>query len=511
MKILLVYPQYPDTFWSFKHVLRFINKKATLPPLGLMTVAAMLPPEWEKKLVNLNTDTLQDRDIEWADYVFISAMIVQQSSVRAIIKRCKALGTKTVAGGPLFTTGCEEFGIEFGFDDIDHLVLSEAENTMPQLVQDLENGSARHIYKAEEFPDIAETPIPMWSLIDMKKYHLMCLQYSRGCPFDCEFCDIPVINGHKPRTKNTDQILGELDALYREGWRGIIFFVDDNFIGNRKKLKAETLPAIIDWMQRRKHPFSFLTEASINLADDKELMKLMTDAGFDTVFVGIETPNEESLKECNKAANKNRDLLSSVKTLQNYGFQVQGGFIVGFDSDPPSIFRRQINFIQQSGILTAMVGLLNAPPETRLYKRLKAENRILPSGSGDNTDGTINFIPKMSHEALVNGYRQILNKIYAPKPYYERIRTFLSEFQPQSRRGGRPHPRQLVSLLKSMWILGVTEKGRRQYWQLFISTLFRAPRSFPLCISLAVQGFHFRKVAEKISLTPVQSTGNGRE
>jgi radical SAM superfamily enzyme YgiQ (UPF0313 family) len=264
-------------------------------------------------------------------------------------------------------------------------------------------------------------------------------------------------------------------------------------------------------MQRRKHPFSFLTEASINLADDKELMKLMTDAGFDTVFVGIETPNEESLKECNKAANKNRDLLSSVKTLQNYGFQVQGGFIVGFDSDPPSIFRRQINFIQQSGILTAMVGLLNAPPETRLYKRLKAENRILPSGSGDNTDGTINFIPKMSHEALVNGYRQILNKIYAPKPYYERIRTFLSEFQPQSRRGGHPHPRQLVALLKSMWILGVTEKGRRQYWQLFISTLFRAPKSFPLCISLAVQGFHFRKVAEKISLTPVQSTGNGRE
>jgi len=511
LKILLVYPHYPDTFWSFKHVLRFINKRATLPPLGLMTVAAMLPPEWEKKLVDLNTDTLQDKDIKWADYVFISAMIVQKSSVPAIINRCKALETKIVAGGPLFTTGCEEFGLEFGFDDIDHLVLSEAENIMPQLVQDLENGSAKHIYQAEEFPDIAKTPIPLWSLIDMRKYHLMCLQYSRGCPFDCEFCDIPVINGHKPRTKGKNQILGELDALYREGWRGIIFFVDDNFIGNRKKLKSETLPAIVEWMQRRKHPFSLITEVSINLADDKELMRLMTDAGFDTVFVGIETPYEESLKECNKAANKNRDLLSSVKTLQNYGFQVQGGFIVGFDSDPPSIFRRQINFIQQSGIMTAMVGLLNAPPETRLYKRLKAENRILPAGSGDNTDGTINFIPKMPYEALIRGYSQILNKIYAPKPYYERIKTFLGEFQPQSRRKGHPHPRQLIALIKSMWILGVMEKGRRQYWQLFVSTLFRTPRVFPLCISLAVQGFHFRKVAEKISLTPVQSIGSGRE
>ena len=229
--------------------------------------------------------------------------------------------------------------------------------------------------------------------------------------------------------------------------------------------------------------------------------------GLTPVFIGIETPNEESLNECNKVANKNRDLLSSVKTLQNYGFQVQGGFIVGFDSDPPSIFRRQINFIQQSGIMTAMVGLLNAPPETRLYKRLKAENRILPGASGDNTDGTTNFIPKMPYDTLVSGYRQILNKIYAPKPYYERIKTFLREFRPQGKRKGHPDPCSLIALIKSMWILGVMEKGRRQYWQLFVSTLFRTPRVFPLCIGLAIQGFHFRKVAEKISLTPVQGIG----
>jgi len=500
VKILLTYPQYPDTFWSFKHALRFINKRATLPPLGLLTVAAMLPSGWEKKLVNLNSENLHDKDIKWADYVFISAMAVQQRSARDIIDRCKKLETKTVGGGPLFTTGYEEFG----FDDIDHLVFSEAENIIPQFVKDLENGCAKHIYESTEFPDITKTPIPLWSLIDKDKYQLMSIQYSRGCPYDCEFCDITVINGHRPRTKNANQILAEMDILYDEGWRGSVFFVDDNFIGNKRKLKAEILPAIIQWMTERKHPFSFCTEASINLADDDELMRMMTNAGFDTVFVGIETPNEESLAECNKITNKNRDLLASVKKIQNHGFQVQGGFIVGFDSDPPSIFKHQINFIQNSGICTAMVGILNAPPETRLYKRLKKENRILPGGSGDNTDGATNFIPKMPYETLVSGYRHILNTIYAPKHYYERIKTFLKEYKPQSKRNGNVHPRYIAALIKSMLILGIKERGRRQYWNLFFATLLKNTKFFPLYITLAIQGFHFRKVAQKIQLTPVQ-------
>ncbi len=315
MKVLLVCPQYSDTFWSFKHALSFIFKRSNFPPLGLLTVAAMLPPEWVKKLVDMNTDPLNNDDIKWADYVFISAMAAQQHSVRQVINRCKEFGSKIVAGGPLFTTGHESLG----FDDIDHLVLSEAENTLPLFLEDLEKGCARHIYESKVRPDITTTPLPLWSLIDKKKYRSMNIQYSRGCPFDCEFCDITVMNGRKPRTKTTAQILNEIEILYNSGWRSSVFLVDDNFIGNKRKLKSEVLPAIIEWMKEKKYPFTFATEVSINLADDEELMMLMTDAGFDTLFVGIETPNDESLSECDKITNRGRDLLASVKTLQNHG------------------------------------------------------------------------------------------------------------------------------------------------------------------------------------------------
>jgi len=500
LKILLVYPQYPDTFWSFKHALKFISKKAAFPPLGLLTVAAMLPDEWEKKLVDMNTTTLTDKDLKWADYVFISAMVVQQNSAREVINRCKEFGTRVVAGGPVFSTGYEEFG----YDDIDHLIVNEAENILPLFLEDLEKGCARHIYTIKERPDITKTPIPLWSLIDKKKYELMSIQYSRGCPFNCEFCDIVVMNGHIPRTKDKKQILAELDALYNQGWRGSVFFVDDNFIGNKRKLKLEILPAIIEWMEERKHPFSLLTEASINLADDEELMRLMIEAGFETVFVGIESPNEESLVECNKLPNKNRDLMAAVKKIQNHGFQVQGGFIVGFDSDPFSIFKSQISFIQKSGIVTAMVGVLWAPPETRLYKRLKKENRLLPGGSGDNTDGSTNFIPKMGRERLASGYKHIVNTIYAPKPHYERIKTFLKEYKPKSKRKGNLSLRYIGALIKSMWVLGIKEKGRRYYWRLFAWTLLRKPKSFPLSITFAIEGFHFRKVAKKVHVPTIR-------
>ena len=497
MKILLVYPQYPDAFWSFKHALKFISKKAAFPPLGLLTVAAMLPEEWQKKLVDMNITTLTDEDIKWADYVFISAMIVQQKSVKEVIAQCGELHAKIVAGGPLFTTGYEQFNL----GDVDHLVLGEAEDTLPLLLEDLQKGCAQHIYESNEHPEITETPIPLWELVDMGKYASMNVQYSRGCPFNCEFCDIVILNGHRPRTKDKSQLIAEFEALYGQGWRSSVFIVDDNFIGNKRKLKEETLPAMVEWSQKRKYPFRFFTEASINLADDEELMQLMTKAGFDTVFVGIETPNEESLVECSKFQNVNRDLVASVKKMQNYGLEVQGGFIVGFDSDPVSIFKSQINFIQKSGIVTAMVGLLNAPPGTRLYHRLKKENRLLPYGSGDNTDGTMNFIPKMNQETLITGYKNVVKTIYSAKPYYERIKTFLEEYKPQKPRKaaeGKIHFYEIKALIKSMWVLGVKEKGRRHYWGLFSSTLLRKPRLFPLFITLTVYGFHFRKVAEKI-------------
>jgi len=299
-------------------------------------------------------------------------------------------------------------------------------------------------------------------------------------------------------------MLAELEALYHQGWRGSVFIVDDNFIGNKKKLKLEILPAIIEWGNGKKHPFTLSTEASVNLADDEELMKLMVEAGFSGVFIGIETPNEESLVECNKLPNINRDLVASVKRIQNHGLEVRGGFIVGFDSDPLSIFKDQISFIQKSGIVTAMVGLLNAPRGSRLYQRLKQENRLLNDSSGDNTDCSINFIPKMDYEALIDGYKHILDTIYSPKQYYERVKIFLKEYKPRGQIASRLQFQHIRALVKSIWFLGIREKERRYYWKLFLSTLLKQPRKFPLSIGLGVSGYHFRKVALRCVSIPVE-------
>jgi radical SAM superfamily enzyme YgiQ (UPF0313 family) len=488
MKILLVYPEFPDTFWSFKHALKFIRKKAGAPPLGLLTVAAMLPSDWEKRLVDLNVTHLTEQDLAWADYVFISAMVVQRESVRAILERCKTVGVKVVAGGPLFTMEHEQFL------DVDHFVLNEAEETLAPFLRDLEQGQARGVYASEEFPDIHQTPVPLWHLADLRHYETISIQFSRGCPFNCDFCNVTALLGHRPRTKTVAQIIAELDSLYALGWRKGIFFVDDNFIGNKKQIKSEVLPALIEW-RKGKIGMPFSTEVSINLADDPLLLRLMVQAGFDAVFVGIETPNEASLVECSKNQNKGRDLVESVKQLQHAGLQVQGGFIVGFDNDSPSIFQQQIDFIQKSGIVTAMVGLLQAPLGTRLYERMQEEGRLVDEFSGDNVDGSTNIIPRMGLEPLREGYRKILNRLYTPKFYYERVLTFLREYQP--RRIRIPwDPQYLLALWRSIYQLGIRGVERVQYWRLFFWTLFRRPRLFPLAITFAIYGFHFRQVIE---------------
>lgn len=489
-KVLLIYPRYPDTFWSFKHILRFISKKAAFPPLGLLTVAAQLPKNWKKKLIDMNVTTLEDKDLEWADYVFISAMIVQKEEVGKIIERCQRLKVKIVAGGPLFTTGYREF------KEIDHFVLNEAETTLPSFLKDLKNGCPKHLYTSCKRPDIRKTPLPLWNLIKMKDYASMVVQYSRGCPFNCEFCDIIIMNGRIPRTKDKNQLLREFDVLYEKGWRGGIFIVDDNFIGNRLKVK-EVLPGVIAWMKEKNYPFTLSTEASINLADDEELMELMIEAEFKTVFIGIETPNEESLTECGKLQNKNRDLVASVRKIQNCGFQVMGGFIVGFDNDPPSIFEKQIEFIQKSGIVTAMVGLLNALPGTRLWKRLKENGRLLKNTSGNNIDCSINFIPKMNYETLISGYKKILKTIYSSKIYYERIMTCLKEIKPV-RKSKVFHFYYLGALIQSIWFLGIKNRGRKYYWKIILESLFRYPRLFPEAVSLSIYGFHFQKIVENL-------------
>lgn len=496
MNILLVYPEYPDTFWSFKHALKFISKKASFPPLGLLTIAAMLPGEWNKKLVDVNVNPLSDTDIHWADYVFISAMSVQKPSAAVIIKRCKALGATVVAGGPLFTAEYQDF------PDVDHFVLNEGEITLPQFLKDLDEGTLKPMYTSDQWADVSTTPPPLWNLIDMKNYATLNLQYSRGCPFNCEFCDITVLFGRVPRVKTKEQLLNELELLYGQGWRGGVFFVDDNFIGNKIRLKKEILPAIIQWMEEKGRPFTFVTEVSIDFSDDSELMSLMVEAGFDTVFIGIETPNEESLVECNKYQNKNRDLIACIKKIQHSGLEVQAGFIVGFDNDPLNIFDRITSFIQESGIVSAMVGLLNAPLGTKLYQRLAKEGRILENFTGSNTDFSINFVPRMDYQILIEGYRKIVGTIYSPRHYYLRVKTFLEEYRPFNKNSFRMKGHDMAALFKSIFYLGILGKERLHYWKLFLWSLFRKPSLFPMAITFSIYGFHYRKTFEAIPEKP---------
>ena len=488
MKVLLIYPEFPDTFWSFKHALKFIRKKSSAPPLGLLTVSSMLPIHWEQRLVDLNIRSLTNKDLAWADMVFISAMTVQRDPAKRVISRCKKAGLPVVAGGPLFTMEFDQF------DEVDHLVLNEAEITLPEFLTDLEENQTRRVYTTDSYPDLCKTPPPRWSLLNFNQYDSMPMQFSRGCPYNCDFCNVTALLGHRPRIKSTEQILIELNGLYKLGWRSSVFFVDDNFIGNRRYLKDDLLPALARW-RKGKTGFSFNTEATINLADDDELIQLMVKAGFSKVFIGIETPDNLGLEECNKGQNVNRDLVKDVKHLQRSGLEVQGGFIVGFDSDNQSIFQRQIDFIQNSGIVTAMVGMLQAPPGTKLYERLKKENRLVGGMSGDNADGNTNIIPKMGIENLREGYRHLMGQIYSPNQFYQRVKTFLEEYQPQKIKSPLTWQR-FLAFFRSVYHLGIIDRERRHYWNLLLWTLKERPAMFSTAITMAIYGYHFNKICE---------------
>ncbi|MGM0551845.1 MAG: B12-binding domain-containing radical SAM protein [Bacteroidota bacterium] len=488
MNILLVYPQYPDTYWSFKHVLKFISKKAAVPPLGLATVAAMLPKDWQKQLVDLNVEALTDSHLEWADYVLISGMYIQKKSIAEILLRCQRYPAKVIAGGPLFT---QEYK---NYPQIDHFILNEAEITLPLFLADLKSGTAKKLYQTDAYADLSQTPVPAYHLLKRKAYFYMNLQISRGCPYNCDFCEITALLGHKVRMKSTRQILNELDTLYNLHWRGPVAVVDDNFIGQKKVIKQSLLPAIIQWMEAHHYPFSFNSQTSIDLADDKELLRMMRKAGFTSTFIGIETPMEESLHSCHKVQNENRNLLESVKQIQQAGLQVSGGFIVGFDSDNSSVFQRQIDFIQKSGIVTAMVGLLNAPKNTRLYNQMKEENRLTEEATGNNTDYTMNFVPKMSTRELLEGYQHIIQSIYSEKAYYQRIREHLRIYQPVKAGKSRVDIAHIQAFIKSIFILGIANKKRLEYWKFFFWTLVKTPHLFINAITYAVYGYHFRKI-----------------
>jgi radical SAM superfamily enzyme YgiQ (UPF0313 family) len=488
MKILLIYPVYPDTFWSFKHILPFISPRAAFPPLGLLTVAAMLPEQWEKRLVDVNVAPLRDEDLAWADLVLVSAMLVQEAGARDVIARARAMGKRIVAGGPAFSAQPERF------PGVDYFVLNEAESTLPSFLEDLRRGVPKPLYTSAERPDIARTPIPQWDLINFRDYVTMSVQYSRGCPFDCEFCDIVVMNGRRPRVKSSDQMLRELGSLHDAGWRGPVFIVDDNFIGNIASVK-QFLPRLIDWQTAHGYPFKFMTEASINLAQDGDLVRLMSTANFHKVFIGIETPSTDSLKECGKKQNVTADFPKAIKILHQNGLQVMGGFIVGFDSDTEGIFEQQIRFIQNIGVVTAMVGLLTAMPKTRLWGRLKAEKRLLGNATGENTDASLNFIPAMGRETLINGYKRLLSTLYAPECYYGRINTFLKNYNPTAR--GRLVWDDFRAFLNSLWRIGILSRARFEYWKLLIKTALTKRKALPVAVELAILGRHFQLVARR--------------
>jgi len=490
MHVLMVYPQFPDTFWSFKHALKFVNRKNNNPPLGLMTISSLLPEKWEKRLVDMNINPLKDSDIRWADMVFISAMDVQRASVHDVISRVKPFDRRIIAGGPLFTGEYDQFPM------VDTFILNEGEITFPHFLADLNSdANVKRVYETKEFADMKTSPLPDLSLINMRQYECMSLQVSRGCPFHCEFCNVTALLGHIPRTKSVAQIIAELDQLYNAGWRHNVFIVDDNFIGNKKFLKEELLPAMIKWHQG-KSGFNFITEASINLADDPDLMRLMTRAGFVDVFIGIETPNESSLFECNKKQNSNRDLINSINSIQNHGMQVMAGFIVGFDNDPPDIFERMISFIQESGIVTAMVGLLQAPFGTKLYERMEKEGRILQEMSGDNSDGTTNIKTKMLPAKLKQGYFKIMKTIYSPEMLYPRIKTFLEQFNPK-KVTVNVRLNEITAFIKSLFVMGFNPRESRHYWDLVWWTLRRDFRKFPTAITMVIYGYHFRTITER--------------
>jgi radical SAM superfamily enzyme YgiQ (UPF0313 family) len=491
MKILLVNPEFPDTYWSFRHALPFEGKRCAFPPLGLLTVSALLPQTWERRLVDLNIEQLKTSDLDWADMVFATAMLVQEQSLREVVKLAKARGKRVVLGGPYVTSTIQEL------PDADHIFRGEAEQTLPQFVEDLARGETKRVYQAAERPALATTPIADFALANRKRYSAMSVQYSRGCPFSCEFCDIIEIYGRVPRTKSNQQILAEFDALKNLGWRGTVFIVDDNFIGNKKNVR-QLMPEITRWQKENGYPFELLTESSVNLADDEPLLAIMREAGFNRVFLGIETPVEESLHEAQKSQNRG-NLIESVRTIQRHGIEVMAGFIVGFDNDPEDIFERQIDFIRRSAIPLAMVGLLNALPDTQLWKRLEREGRLFgEDATGNNTVCTFNFKTRMDPAFLIRGYQRIMQTIYGPREYYERVldslrRTRQTQASTHNNYGAVAG---LTALARILLKLGVIDRERKEFWRFFVQAAIKHRRQFADSLRLAAVGYHFRKLSE---------------
>ena len=491
---LLVYPEHPPTYWGANFALEIVGVKAAFPPLGLLTVAAMFPPHYELRVVDLNVAPLEDSDLAWADVVFTSTMIVQRLSLQAVIARCNRAGVPVVAGGPHPTTFHDDI------QGVDYFVLDEAEDIFPGFLRDLENGTAKAMYREPRKPDVTQTPVPRFDLIDMQSYHSMGVQFSRGCPFDCEFCDITKLYGRVPRTKSPEQMVKEFECLYQLGWRGLLFLVDDNFIGNKRDA-MKLLPVIAEWQKAHGYPFSLSTEASVNLARMDELMDAMVEAGFDTVFLGIETPNPKALLKTKKPQNTSRReenyLFNAVRRIQHKGMQVQGGFILGLDEDDESVFDAQIEFIQEVGIPVAPIYMLTALKGTDMYNRLQSENRLLDTAIGTHSM-TLNFRPEMDPQTLIEGYRRVTATLYDPtlENYFKRCLVLLEHLKPI------PHllkPKSKNAVFADlMGVRGRLSAGQIPAYTKYIANVTKDhPRLLTKAIRLAALGYHFEKITRQ--------------
>jgi len=514
-RALLVQPKTPQTFWSHDASLKAAGFKAVMPPLGLMTVAAMLPRDFETTLIDMNVRDLSMYDIMRSDIVFITGMWIHRESFLKVVNMCHEAGTTVVAGGPFVQSAYGRPGPDhLESDKIDHLILYEAENNLHDFLRDYRRGEARKVYANREKPGLALTPRPRFDLIDPYDYASMALQFSRGCPFNCEFCDIVQMFGRIPRTKSSIQFMREVEALYATGYRGRLFIVDDNFIANRKAVK-DMLRFLATWQEDRGYPYALFTEASIDLARDDELLGLMTRAGFTSVFVGIESPDSETLRATNKNHNAACDMGAAIEKIQRAGIEVMGGFILGFDTDTEDVFDRQLEFISRNGIAQSMVGLLAAMPNTDLYRRLEREGRLVHQDnphSGDNVDTVLNFVPVMPAEKLIAGYRRVIAGTYDPKNYFSRAYTLISRFPDQKiadLRGAESWKRKLA-----MSRFGNQQNKARIVFELvklFFSPfgahalrfLVRSSRlgvfAIPSAIELIFRGRHYANVARKIA------------
>jgi len=499
--VLLVYPKFPVTYWGFQDALTLVNKRASLPPLGLVTLAACLPERWNLRLVDLNVGELGDDDLGWSDVVFLSGMLVQMDSIREVTARTRAAARPLVVGGPTATTDPDLF------PDADLVFQGEAEGRIPLLVEGVEAllgpdgrapripvGERRVIRAGEDKPDLREVPVPRYDMLELKQYTSMAIQYSRGCPFHCEFCDIIEIFGRVCRVKAADQIIAELDALADLGFEGSVFLVDDNFIGNKREV-VKLLPRIAAWQEAHGRPYELYTEVSINLAAEPALMEAMVNAGFSTVFVGIETPSVVALAAAGKMQNLRLRPEEAVMTMTRAGLEVMGGFIVGFDSDGPDIFDAQRELIQSSPVALAMVGMLMAIPGTRLWRRLEREGRLRGRAGGDQF-ARCNFDPTMDEETLLRGYRELMADLYSAEAYYERCHAYVAQVGPIPVSGGRGIE-DIKYFLKAALRIGVQSPRRFLFWGLLYRALGSAPQALKWSVVKALQGEHMIRYTEE--------------